>query len=409
MRPHGRGDYHTTGLRPFSPEPLHYNPAVELRSRRTSHRLCRAGLVCAAGALLVFASTARGTPDHPRALDSPGLHQSPSFASQIAALSEPNGYFDTDNLISNERSYLQVMPELGRRGVHGGAYIGVGPDTNFSYIAAVRPAVAVIIDVRRDNLLLHLLFKALFAQSATRAEYLALLLGRPVPPASDGWRAAPIERVVAHFGRTGRTGDSIGLRRRLGSALERIGVPLSADDMATMARFHQRFIDEGVDLRFHTTGRAPQSYYPTYRDLLLETDADGRQANYLASEDAFQFVKSLHARDLIIPVVGDLSGPSAMQAIGRMLTARREPLSVFYTSNVEYYLYGQGTFARFAENLRHIPHAERSMMIRSVFGRYSGFGRPGDASTSQLQPVQELLRGVADGRFRSYAQLVASR
>ena len=375
---------------------------------RTLHRLCRAGLVCAAAALLVFGTSARGTPDTLHPADTPGLHQSTSFASQIAALSEPNGYFDTDNLISNERSYLQVIPELGRRGVQGGAYIGVGPDTNFSYIAAVRPAVAVIIDVRRDNLLLHLLFKALFAESATRAEYLALLLGRTVPPVRDDSRAAPIERLVAHFGREGRRAD-IGFRRRLDNTLERIGVPLSADDKATIARFHQRFIDEGLDLRFHSTGRAPQSHYPTYRDLLLETDRDGRQANYLASEDAFQFVKSLHARDLIIPVVGDLSGPSALAAIGRMLTARRQPLSAFYTSNVEFYLYGQGTFARFAENLRHIPRAERSMMIRSVFGRYSGYGRPGDASTSHLQPVQDLLRGVADGRFRSYAQLVAGR
>ena len=39
------------------------------------------------------------------------------FAAQIASLSEPAGYFDTDNLISNERSYLQVLPDLRRRGV----------------------------------------------------------------------------------------------------------------------------------------------------------------------------------------------------------------------------------------------------------------------------------------------------
>jgi hypothetical protein len=65
--------------------------------------------------------------------------QSPSpFAAQIASLSEPAGYFDTDNLISNERSYLQVLPDLGRRNVRGGAYIGVGPDQNFTYIAPPR-------------------------------------------------------------------------------------------------------------------------------------------------------------------------------------------------------------------------------------------------------------------------------
>ena len=115
-----------------------------------------------------------------------------SFSAQVAALSEPAGYFDTDNLISNERSYLDVVPDLKKRGVKGGAYVGVGPDQNFSYIAAVRPEVVFIVDVRRDNLLLHLLFKALFAASRTRVEYLALLTGRP-PPA----KARPVATTSA--------------------------------------------------------------------------------------------------------------------------------------------------------------------------------------------------------------------
>src|SRR5204862_5302906 len=77
-----------------------------------------------------------------------------SFASTIAALSESGGYFDTDNLISNERSVQQVIPDLARRQVRGGAYVGVGPDQNFTYIAATRPAIAYIVDIRRDNVLL---------------------------------------------------------------------------------------------------------------------------------------------------------------------------------------------------------------------------------------------------------------
>src|SRR4030095_5831246 len=83
---------------------------------------------------------------------------SPAFAQQIHELSEPGGSFDTDNLSSNERSYLHILPAL-RQVRGGGAYIGVGPDQNFSYIAAARPSIAFLIDVRRDNLLLHLLFK----------------------------------------------------------------------------------------------------------------------------------------------------------------------------------------------------------------------------------------------------------
>jgi hypothetical protein len=330
------------------------------------------------------------------------------FASLIANLSEPGGYFDTDNLISNERSYLQVIPDLRQARLAGGAYIGVGPDTNFSYIAEVRPAIAFIIDVRRDNLLLHLLFKAIFELSGTRAEYLSLLLGRPPVHAGD-WRDAPIDRLVAHFDRAiPARDDTADRKRRIEEAIDRTGVPLSAQDRATISRFHQRFIDAGLELRFNTLGRAPQANYPTYRDLLLETDAAGQQGSFLASEAAFQFVKSLQERDLVIPVVGDLSGPSALSAIGRTLSSRRHRLTTFYTSNVEFYLYGQGTFPKFVASLTRIPRSSRSVVIRSIFGR-PWMGRPGDSSTSQLQLVSDLVKGHAEGRFKTYGQLVTEK
>ena len=334
--------------------------------------------------------------------------QTSPFASTIASLSERGGYFDTDNLISNERSYLQVIPDLRRRGVRGGAYIGVGPDQNFSYISEVRPSIAFIIDVRRDNLLLHLLFKAIFSISDSRVEYLSNLLGRPLPLAVDGWKQAPIERLVAHFDKTTANRDTALVHgKRITEALRNSGVPLSSDDLATISTFHRRFMDEGLWLRFNTTGRPPQSYYPTYRDLLLETDAAGAQANYLASEDAFQFVKSLQARDRIIPVVGDVSGPSAMQAIGREIAARGERLSAFYVSNVEFYLFGQGSYPRFVTNVRSVPRAKHAVLIRSVFGRFMAVARAGDASTSQLQPLDDLIGGYDDGRYRSYGSLIA--
>jgi hypothetical protein len=323
------------------------------------------------------------------------------FAAQIAALSEAPGYFDTDNLISNERSYLQILPDLQRRNVRGGAYLGVGPDQNFSYIADVRPAFAVIIDVRRDNMLLHLLFKALFAMSRTRIEYLALLTGRAVPASIDDWRQASIDRVIAYM-------DSAKpAPRRVDDAVVRSGVPLSAEDRATIARFHARFIADGLSLRFQSTGRPPQAYNPTFRDLLRETDSAGRQANYLASEAAFQFVKDLQARDLIIPVTGDLSGPSAVAAIGRMIAARGERLSAFYVSNVEFYLFSAGTFPRFIANLDRLPRAANSVVIRSVFGRWSAPARAADASSQHVQPVVELLREHAAGRIRSYGDIAA--
>ena len=112
------------------------------------------------------------------------------------------------------------------------------------------------------------------------------------------------------------------LRARVDQAIGKTGVPLSREDLATIDRFHRRFIQAGVDLQFQSTGRPPQSHYPTYRELLLATDASGTARNYLADEESFQFLKSLQERDLVIPVVGDLSGSRALAAIGSRLRQR---------------------------------------------------------------------------------------
>jgi hypothetical protein len=330
-----------------------------------------------------------------------------AFAAEIASLSEAPGYFDTDNLISNERSYLDVVPELKARGVKGGAYIGVGPDQNFSYIATIRPDVVYIVDVRRDNLLLHLLFKSLFSLARTRVEYLALLLGRQVPTDLDAWRGAAIDRIVAHAESAALdAGATAALRARVDDATAKTGVTLSSEDRATIDRFHRRFIDAGVSLRFQSTGRAPQSHYPTYRELLLGRDEQGTRANYLASEDAFQFLKDLEQRDLVIPVVGDLSGPRALTAIGQRLRQRGQKLSAIYASNVEFYLFGDARFDRFVTNLGSIPRADHAVIIRSVFGR---FAMGGGGSSSHLQSVGDLVTGYAKGRFRYYGELVDGR
>ena len=129
-----------------------------------------------------------------------------------------------------------------------------------------------------------------------------------------------------------------------------------------------------------TDGRR-RAAIPTTANLLIETDAQGRQRNYLASEESFQFLKLLHARDQIVPVVGDVSRSSAMAAVARLIRGRGERLSAFYTSNVEDYLFRDGRFQKFVQNLGGIPHDDRSVVIESIFSRWLSGARPGDLST----------------------------
>jgi hypothetical protein len=284
-------------------------------------------------------------------------------------LSEPGGYFDTDNLISNESSYLHVMGKLRQMQLTGGAYIGVGPDQNFSYIAQLRPRVAFIVDIRRDNLLQQLWFKALFELSRNRLEYLCLMLGKPLPANLTEWDQHTIEQLTEYLDQTPpKRALFEAAARAIRAKVSTYGLKLKPEELDTIRRLHEQFFSAGLDLRFTSHGRGPRSYYPTWRDLLLEKDLTGRQSCYLVAEADFQFLKTMQVGNRVIPVVGNLAGDHALRAIAQLLAERKEKVSAFYTSNVEYYLMHDDSFDRFAENVRRLPREPQSVIIRSCFG-----------------------------------------
>ena len=328
------------------------------------------------------------------------------FAALIARISEPGGYFDTDNLISNEAGYLNVMDALDRLGIRGGAYVGVGPDQNFSYIAKVAPDIAFITDVRRDNLLHHLLLKALIERAPTRVEFLAGLHGRAPPPDAPSWRSRDVEEMVEYIDRAAVDPDLVSaLHSDIEAAVVGFGVPLSDEDLATIRRFHRTFVDAGLSLRFTTFGRPPRLYYPTYRQLVLETDADGDRASYLATPEAYETVRTLQLANRIVPVVGDLAGPSALREMAAVLSETGTELTALYASNVEFYLWRARTFERWVDNLAAFPLHGRAVIIRSYFPNAGGdhpSSIPGYYSTQTLQPVRTTL----SGGFSSYWEVV---
>lgn len=331
------------------------------------------------------------------------------FAALVQRLSAPGGYFDTDNLISNESSYLHPLTILDKLGVRGGAYIGVGPDQNFSYMARVRPAVAFIIDIRRDNLLHHLLLKALFELSQNRAEYIARWLGKPIPADVESWGTRDIEAITA-WAETSRisTASADAAVRAVRERVAGFGIPLSKDDLTTIERFHRQFIGQGLALRFNSTGRAPQAHYPTLGQLILERDMSGNRASYLVREADFQFLKRLQHRNLVVPVVGDIAGPKALNAVRDELRRTGTQVSVFYISNVEDYLIRDGRFPSFASTVRSLPRNSRSVMIRSWFG---GPGThpanvPGYYTTQLVQTLDSFATDAAVDDVGSYRQLV---
>ena len=264
----------------------------------------------------------------------------------------------------------------------------------------------MIVDIRRDNLLQQLLFKALFDLSADRLEYLALLTGRPLPAARDAGQ--PIEGIVEYLDATPmRPARFADAHRRVVERVRGYGVPIEPNEWHTLRRFHAAFAEQGLGLRFETFGRAPQPHYPNLRQLILERDREGRQASYLATDSAFQFVRSLQARNLVIPAVGDLAGSRALPAIARFFRERGQPVSAYYISNVDYYVAEEGKIDAFLANVKRLPMDDRSVIIRSVFrGPVSAPAGSPWRSAQLVQSMETLVREHEAGRVRSYHDLV---
>jgi len=366
-----------------------------------------AGLVLA---LLAGASTIPWTHEQPRAAADVQV-TTEQFRRYIDEWSEPEGYFDSDNFISNETSYLHVVDQLQQRVKPGGIYLGVGPDQNLSYIVHTRPMLAIVTDIRRQNMLEHLLLKAMFAMASNRVEYLSLLFSRQTPLVNGGNGGASFQEVLDSI-RAAKTSEMLfqtNWKAVKSLLLDKYKVTLSADDLAKIEYVYRTFWKENLDLRFSSIGRGNASMYPSFEEMLVETDRQGRQQNYLSSEDFFQWLKKFQAENRLIPIVGDFAGPHALKAVGAFLKANGLRLSVFYTSNVEFYLFGRPNWTRYIANLRSIPLAEESIFIRSyfpTFGRPHPLNLPGHRSTSLVSPIVPFLAEYEAGQIRSYWDIV---
>ncbi|MCC7009385.1 MAG: hypothetical protein IT184_11245 [Acidobacteria bacterium] len=321
----------------------------------------------------------------------------------VADFSEPNGYFDSDNLLSNEDTFQTVIPELVQTIPPGGVYLGVGPEQNFSYIIAVRPALAFITDVRRGNLHLHLLYKSLIEQSASRAEFLSRLFGRRVPAGVGP--GSTVESLMRAYGeaRPDREYVEATMAAVAQNLTQGHGFALDADDLPEIRHVYEQFVAAGPELRFVSSRSG--NWYPTFAEIQVATDAAGQQRGYLADEQRFQRLRDLQQRNAIVPIVGNFGGPKALRAIGAYVAGHGGVVSVFYTSNVERYLFQDGTWTTFMNNVAAMPLAPHSTFIRSCFDSCSSFG--GSRAVSLLDSMPGLIADLSAGRVRSYRDVLA--
>lgn len=340
-----------------------------------------------------------------------------AFWSLVEALSEPDGYFQSDNLVGNEHSHQHVVPALIERRRQNQVYLGVAPDQNFTYILALRPEMAFVVDIRRGNLLTHLMYKAIFELSEDRADFVSLLFSRPRP---EGLEAdSRLSDILAAFARV--PGDELTFRDNLLVLQHHLtrtrGFRLTADDLRGLDDIYSQFYLYGPDLRYASRGAGPGAggpagalrrgfggRFPSWAEMVAQVDGAGQQQGYLASHDNYLWIRDLQQRNLVVPVVGDHTGPKALREVGRYIHRHGATVGAFYTSNVEQYLFRYGTWPRFAANLALLPLSDESVIIRSVSARDGFLGVPQgpDGRASVLDPIRPLVQDVAAGRVRGY-------
>jgi hypothetical protein len=331
-----------------------------------------------------------------------------AFWAMISDFSEPDGYFRFENFLSNELAYQKVIPALKKNTRPGGVYIGVGPEQNFTYVVALQPKIAFIVDIRRQNMLEHLMYKALFELARDRVEFLSLLYARPEP--SNVNRYSSCDELFDAFwvttystGRADKTLTDI-----IQVLLEKHDLPLSLEDQATIGYIYKVFVDSGPALDFSLGGIGAAPDTPNYADLMVAKDGNGLERSYLASDENYQFVKEMEQRNLVVPLVGDFSGPKALLSIAQYLKEHDATVTAFYTSNVEQYLFQSNrSWRRFYNNVAQLPMGASSTFIRSVNGAASTRPRPAvNRFDSVISSMPETIKAFRDGTIRYYFDVI---
>ncbi|MEO7191668.1 MAG: hypothetical protein ABI051_11495 [Vicinamibacterales bacterium] len=362
-----------------------------MMSRRTSF-LCLAIL---AGTLLTGSAAVGGITTR-AAL--PDRLTDAAFWSLVGDISEPGGSFRiADNFTSNEPEVALISGMLRERRVQGGVYLGVGPEQNFTYIAAIRPAMAFIVDIRRQAVMQHLLFKAAFELAADRADFISLVFAKPRPDGVD--TTTPIQRLWEMFAAVGT--DQRLVTKNHKTLFDQLKVThhfaFTPDEEAQLEWVFQAFVTHGpaISTRGAPGGRGGGNG-TTFADLTgWSLDAAGQPQSFLATDEQFRTVKALHERNLIVPVSGDFGGTKALRRIAAYLKAQGGVVSAFYLSNVEQYLFQDGKEGAFYDNVAALPTTTSSVFIRP----YSL--RRGTSAPQPLCPIAAFIQAVGDGRVKS--------
>ena len=323
----------------------------------------------------------------------------PEFWRIISDFSEPDGTFRYENFVSNEASVQNVIPALRQLTRPGGVYLGVAPEQNFTYIFALKSKIAFIMDIRRQNMLELLIYKTVFEMSPSRADFVARLFSRKRPAGLDDKTTA--KALFAAY-ETAPKDDFAQNLVALKATMAKHAYGLSSDDQSAIDYVYQVFYRGGPSMNYEFASASPGAITVNYGQIMAQTDPDGNVWTLLGTEDAYQYVREMERKNLIIPLVADFSGPKTIRRISEYLKEHNANVGAFYVSNVEQYLDGS-KLRNFQDNVATLPLDSSSTFIRWVPSPFTpslpSWYTPGMGSVmTTLQPMMELTDQLKSGR-----------
>jgi hypothetical protein len=369
------------------------------------HRIFCAGLL----AFFLFLGIGRSAQELPFRLTDQ------EFWKLVNDVSEPGGNFLSDNFVSNERLFQHALTELKRDREAAGAYLGVGPEQNFTYIVALKPRIAFIFDIRRQNMIQHLMYKALFELSADRAEFLSRLFSRARPDNLDA--GANIMDLFAAFADVPPETElfQANLRAIKDFLIKDHGFALTMEDESSLEYVFSAFFIGGPSLAYSRT--FPPGVMPSFEELMTEADERGERRSFLATDETYENMRQFEMNNLLVPVVGDFAGPKAIRTVGDYLKEHGTWVTAFYVSNVEQYLFRDPeAWKNFYSNVGTLPLRPGSVFIRALIktrtGQYSPMPvvRPGYSYLQiSLSPISDLITAFNSDMVHDYSDILLNQ
>jgi hypothetical protein len=187
---------------------------------------------------------------------------------------------------------------------------------------------------------------------------------------------------------------------------------LTMEDEANLEYVFSAFFIGGPTLAYSRTN--PPGVMPSYQELMAEVDTQGEHQSYLATEENFAVMRQFESNNLLVPLVGDFAGPTAIRSVSDYLKEHNTAVTAFYTSNVEQYLFrSEDNWKKFYTNVSTLPLEARSVFIRAIVKTRAGqispvpVIRPGFSRLeTALYPIADLIAAFNSELIHGYNDIV---